>query len=233
MTTQEFFHQLDACIAKYDLLSHPFYRAWSCGQLSREDLREYAFAYYPHVKAFPGYLAAFATRLEDGALRKTVLANMQDEIGETVAGGESQGSHAELWLDFAEGVGACRNGYFPKPVPEIEELLAHFTRIASTGTPGEALAAFYAYESQVPRIAIAKEKGLRENYAADDRTRGYFTLHATADVYHSRAWKHELQEIVDGAPQAQQDALAAAESTAQALWRALDGIEQRRRLRAA
>jgi len=42
MSTEEFFRQLDARIAKYDLLCHPFYKAWSAGQLTRDDLRQYA-----------------------------------------------------------------------------------------------------------------------------------------------------------------------------------------------
>ena len=49
MTSQQFFEELDARIAKYDLLCHPFYKAWSAGELTREDLREYALDYYQHV----------------------------------------------------------------------------------------------------------------------------------------------------------------------------------------
>ena len=53
MDQLEFFRELDARVAKYDLLCHPFYKAWSEGQLTREDLREYALDYYEHVRAFP------------------------------------------------------------------------------------------------------------------------------------------------------------------------------------
>ena len=56
MTTSEFFEALDARIAKYDLLCHPFYKAWSAGELTREDLREYAQNYFHHVNEFPEYL---------------------------------------------------------------------------------------------------------------------------------------------------------------------------------
>src|SRR5579863_8792692 len=66
MTTAEFFQELNARLAKYDLLCHPFYKAWSAGRLTREDLREYAQDYYHHVEAFPSYLAALGLRLEDG-----------------------------------------------------------------------------------------------------------------------------------------------------------------------
>src|SRR6184192_313557 len=119
MTTQNFFEQLNAHIAKFDLLCHPFYRAWSAGELSRDDLREYALDYYHHVAAFPTYLAQFAVRLEDSELRQAVLANMADEKGLSVGGTP----HAELWLDFAEGMGASRDLRRHQPVAEIRDLI--------------------------------------------------------------------------------------------------------------
>ena len=222
-----FFRELDARIAKYDLLCHPFYKAWSAGELTREDLRGYALDYYQHVNAFPSYLAAFALRLNEGELRQAVLANMRDEQGET-ASGETEEAHSDMWLDFAEGVGAARSTFGHEGVPEVKKLVKHFSRVAEEGTPEEALAAFYAYESQVPRVATEKERGLREIYGADQRTTRYFTLHATADVYHSIVWRDQLGTLVEAAPQTAEPALDAAEKAAKALWTALDGIESRR-----
>jgi pyrroloquinoline-quinone synthase len=227
MTIQEFFRQLDARIAPYDLLCHPFYKAWSAGELSRNDLREYAKDYYHHVNAFPTYLAELSMRLEESELRRAVLANLADEKGCDDATGNNP-EHAELWLDFAEGVGASRNLRGHEPVAEIKDLTSFFHSVASEGTPEEALAAFYAYESQVPRVATEKARGLREMYAADDKTCGYFTLHSTADVYHSRIWRQQLARRLEQNPQAAEPALIAAGNAAKALWSALDGIEARR-----
>ena len=100
--------------------------------------------------------------------------------------------------------------------------------MSSEGTPEEALAAFYVYESQVPRVAKEKERGLREMYGADDKTCGYFELHATADVYHSNVWRAQLEKRLAANPEEAQAALNAAENTAKMLWRALDGIEAAR-----
>ena len=230
MDQLEFFHELDARVAKYDLLCHPFYKAWSAGELTREDLREYALDYYQHVNAFPSYLAAFALRLNDGELRRAVLANMRDEQG---GEGEAAEAHADLWMDFAEGMGAGRNAFGHESVPEVKQLVKYFARVAEEGTPAEALAAFYAYESQVPRVATEKDRGLRERYGADERTTRYFTLHATADVYHANVWREQLGKQVFENPEAAEKALDAAESAAQALWTALDGIESRRTIKAA
>jgi len=232
MTTQEFFHQLDARIAKHDLLCHPFYKAWSAGELSRQDLREYAMDYYHHVEAFPTYLAELGIRLDDGELRRAVLANLYDEKGLEDGAGQTAVEHSELWLDFAEGMGAEREIYGHSPVPEVAGLMQHFHRVASDGTPEEALAAFYAYESQVPRVAAEKARGLRETYGADEKTCGYFNLHTTADVYHSQVWKQQLGKRIEANPETAEKALAAGEAAAKALWRALDGIEARRMTKA-
>jgi pyrroloquinoline-quinone synthase len=227
MDTKEFLAALDERIGKYDLLCHPFYKAWSAGELSPEDLRQYAEDYYLHVQAFPGYLAQLGIRLEEGELRRAVLANMTDENGGENAFGEREQAHAELWLDFVEGMGG-RRGTTRQPVKEVRDLVASFQRVAGEGTAEEALAAFYAYESQVPRIAAEKDRGLRDLYRASAETRKYFTLHATADVYHSRVWRTLLEAQVQAKPETAERALAAAESAAKALWTALDGIEARR-----
>jgi pyrroloquinoline-quinone synthase len=233
MTAKTFFQQLDARIATYDLLCHPFYKAWAAGELTHEDLREYARDYYHHVEAFPSYLAELGIRLEEGDLRRAVLANMSDEKGGEDLYGEPSPAHSELWLDFAEGMGANRNMRGHTPVPGIKGLVIFYHRVARQGTPEEALAAFYAYESQVPRVAQEKAHGLEHMYSADGKTRGYFILHATADVHHSRVWRQQLAKRMESNAQAAEKALESGEAAAKALWNALDGIEERRMERAA
>ena len=134
--------------------------------------------------------------------------------------------HADLWLDFVEGMGGSR-ARAGQTVPEVSSLISWFQNVASEGTPEEALAAFYAYESQVPRIAREKDRGLRDLYGADEQTRAYFTLHTTADVYHSQVWSKQLEKRVAAHPETAEKALAAAETAARKLWEALDGIEAR------
>src|SRR5580704_1390672 len=233
MNHAEFFQQLEARIAKYDLLCHPFYKAWTAGKLTRDDLREYAQDYYHHVEAFPTYLAELGVRLDESDLRRAILANLADEKGGEDVFGEPARAHSELWLDFAEGMGSARNLRRHTPLPEIKQLTAFFHRTASESTPEEALAAFYAYESQVPRVAKEKARGLQEMYGADQRTTAYFTLHTTADVLHSQVWRQQLAKQLETHPENAEKALDAAESAAKALWQGLDGIEARRMAKTA
>ena len=220
----DFVQELNTRIARYDLLCHPFYQAWSEGKLTGEDLREYAADYYHHVAAFPTYLSAFHSRLEDGELRRNVLRNLADE--------EIEGrAHADMWLDFAEGMGAdLQSVTTRRPVAEIDQLIAHFRNVAQRASRAEVLATFYAYESQVPRVAKEKAKGLRERYGADSKTCSYFTLHQFADIQHSAVWRDELQRELDSYPEQTESALEAADCAAQKLWQALDGVERRRRV---
>jgi pyrroloquinoline-quinone synthase len=232
LETNAFVSLLEERIHPYDLLGHPFYKAWSAGELTSDDLCAYAEGYYPHVEAFPGYLALLAVRLEDGELRRAVLANMTDEKGGGDSSGKMEPSHAELWLDFVEGVGGS-HVLKRRPVSEVRNLISWFQRVASEGTPEEALAAFYAYESQVPRVAQEKDRGLRELYGANERIRGYFTLHATADVHHAQVWRNQLEKRVKANPETAEKASAAAATAAKALWAVLDGFEARRMERTA
>jgi pyrroloquinoline-quinone synthase len=226
MINTSFQQEIDARIAKYDLLSHPFYQAWSMGTLNREEIREYACDYYHHVAAFPDYLAKLEARLPEGVVRDLVADNKADEEGYRST---DKRTHADIWLDFAEGMGAERGEAINHdPIAQIKTLMSTFSDVASAGSTPEALAAFYAYESQVPRVATEKERGLVDLYGADKKTSYYFALHKTFDVLHSRSWLEQLEQQVADSQEAREAALNSAEVAAKALWAVLDGVEERR-----
>ena len=227
-----FFAALDARVQRYDLLQHAFYQAWSAGELTREDLREYAAEYWHHVSAFPAYLSALHSRLPDGKLRRTVLENLADEEG-LLHRDEDARPHSDMWMDFATGMGAEETAVRGRELgEETRALLQHF-RGAMTGSAAAALAALYAYESRVPAIAKTKAEGLKQHYGADAATRRYFTVHTTADVYHAQVWRDALTAELAARPKEAEAALAAAEDAAKALWTALDGVERKRQQRMA
>jgi len=223
-----FFSALDRRIERYDLLQHAYYQAWSNGELTREDLREYASEYWHHVSAFPAYLSALHSRLPDGKLRRAVLENLVDEEGL-----QEGAPHSDLWMNFAAGMGAQEESVRSRNLaPETLALLEHY-RAAMGKSPAEALAALYAYESRVPAIAKTKAEGLEQHYGADAETRRYFTVHTTADVHHAQVWQELLSTELAAHPEQTEAALEAAEDAARALWNTLDGIEAGRQARLA
>jgi pyrroloquinoline-quinone synthase len=223
-----FFQALEARLDGYDLLKHPYYQAWSKGELTREDLREYASEYWHHVSAFPAYLSALHSQLPDGKLRRMVLENLADEEGL-----EDGCPHSEMWMDFAQGMGADEGEVRARKIgPEMRALLDHY-RATMRQSPAAALAALYAYESRVPAIAKTKAEGLERHYNADAATRQYFIVHTKADVYHARVWHDALTAELAAHPEETEAALAAGEESARALWTALDGVEHARQARMA
>src|SRR3954447_7013530 len=92
---------IDAQVAAKHLLTHPFYQAWTRGELSKDALQDYARQYYHHVAAFPTYLSAVHAKCDDQPTRKQILSNLIDEEA-------GDPNHPELWLKFAESLGTSR-----------------------------------------------------------------------------------------------------------------------------
>jgi pyrroloquinoline-quinone synthase len=205
----------------YDLLSHPFYLAWTAGELTPEELGFYGRQYLNHVAAFPTYLTALHCRLPDGAMRRTVLRNAWEEEGTAMA-------HSDLFTRFASEMDTLSSPAGSQPLPEVRRLVETYHEIARYASPPMVLGAFYAYESQVPSVAEAKLATLKTLYGASDRACAYFELHLSADVEHAKVWRALIDSSIDENPRCAQEALDGVKRGARALWSALDGIEAAR-----
>jgi pyrroloquinoline-quinone synthase len=225
MTSCELWAQVEEILSRHDLLTHPYYQAWSRGELTHENLAFYAGQYYEHVSAFPTYLTSLHARLPEGPVRRAILANAADEEG--VDQGMGAPSHAALWKQFNTGI-APGSTADAATLPEIQNLVSTYRELCSSATLPAALGVLYAYESQVPRVAQTKLSGLKSLYNADDSTCEYFELHRTADVHHSQVWRQLIDSCLEQEPECAAQVLAGVTSGAKALWQALDGIENAR-----
>lgn len=217
MKTEEFLDALDALVAEKHLLKHPFYVLWSEGKLTRDNIREYAVSYYPHVAAFPTYVSGVHSGCDDPALRAELLENLVEEEGGPV-------NHPALWRRFAAALGAADADLAVSPrTAEIAEAIAEFRRATRASVP-EGLAALYAYESQIPEISKTKREGLATFYGIEDaEATRFFTVHEEADVWHRQVERAALGRVAQTATE-RENALAAAGRCLDALNRALDGV---------
>jgi pyrroloquinoline-quinone synthase len=210
---------LNRMIDERNLLEHPFYRAWSAGELPLGRLQDYAIRYYPQVASFPRYLSAIHSRCSEITTRQALLENLIEE---------ERGSdhHAELWLRFAEALGISRSEVLRAPmVPAIEQLVKRFDQLCASETTVAGLAAIYVYEAQLPLVAAAKIEGLKRFYGVtEERGLGFFTLHRKADVWHSRTDAELIDRHCAGNRAAADSALEAGRSVLEALWSALDAM---------
>ena len=212
--------KIDDDIAEKHLLKHPFYLAWTRGELSKEALTDYAKQYYHHVTAFPTYLSAVHAKCDDQPTRKQILLNLIDEEA-------GSPNHPELWKQFAKGL-SVRDVDLARTEkqPETNNLIETFRSVCSEQSTAEGLAALYAYESQIPAICESKIDGLKKHYGfIDSKHYEYFSVHIEADKEHSAAEREMLSTYVDN--QNIDNVRTSAGRVLDALWEMLSGVCRR------
>jgi len=212
--------EIDNNIEAKHLLKHPFYLAWTRGELSNEALADYARQYYHHVRAFPTYLSAVHAKCENEATRKQLLNNLIDEEA-------GSPNHPELWLHFADGLGVAQdNAKNAEKWPETKKLIETFRSICRDGSTAEGLAALYAYESQIPAICESKIDGLKKHYGFNKPEHyQYFSVHIEADREHSAAERRMLDAYLN--EQNFESVKRSVNRVLDALWEMLSGVCRR------
>jgi len=153
--------------------------------------------------------------------RRMLAENLAEEEG--VEAGKQD--HANLWLMFAAGLGERDDAVRAQRLnPETQALIDTFRKL-SRRSYASGLGALYAYESQFPAVASAKIEGLIDRYGiADEATLRFFRVHQSADVEHSSV----CRALLDRLPaDEREEAIAAGEELARALWNFLSGVEAR------
>ena len=199
------------------LLRHPFYVAWTAGELTLDQLRHYAGQYMHQVLAEPTYLSAVHSNTPDIRARQAILQNLvEEELGPR--------NHPALWKQFAQSLGLTETELASaRALPQTRALIETFTDLCRNRPYYVGLAALYAFESQVPAIAAAKIDGLRRYYGfTDPADYEFFTVHESADVVHSGV----EMDLIERAADTEEKRAAVLDATAkgcEALWAFLDG----------
>lgn len=203
----ELFDELfDDVLSDRRLLTHPFYRRWEAGELTTGELSAYAAQYRHFERALPEVLAEAWAAMPDGAARRTVRANLDDELGVPCP-------HAELFEGFAVAVGAGDDA----PTTATAALVEHYRGAVRRG-PAALLAALAAYEVQSADIARSKADGLQARYGLSEAQTRFWDVHAVMDAEHG-AWTLDALATMEADPASvRMEARAAAD----AWWSFLD-----------
>lgn len=159
--------QLNDIVSKWNLLNHPFYKAWSAGTLPAEKLKTYAGEYGTYINC---------------------IADQWRTAGNEAIAAEEQ-MHFGLWQDFAKSIGVST---IDSSVPEVKHLVDLSKHYSST--KATALGALYAFEVQQPHTTSSKLEGLRKYYSnlsADDK---YFVIHVD-DVQEAEILFGKMQQL--------------------------------------
>jgi pyrroloquinoline-quinone synthase len=158
--------RLDEARERWNLLEHPFYRRWSCGELTRDDLAYYA-----------------------GQYRHAVVALAETAGKADAEHAREEAEHVSLWDDFAEAMGSTPR----EPSAETAECVSAWL---APDDPIGALAVLYAIEASQPEVSRTKLDGLAEHYGVgeDEPGAAYFALHAELDHEHAASSRELLEE---------------------------------------
>lgn len=225
-SSTSFKSQVTSAIEERHLLKHPFYVAWTNGELSLEQLRGYAGQYMHHVLAEPTYLSAVHSRTphfaagghSDLSARQSILQNLiEEEYGPK--------NHPALWKRFTQALGVDESELARTlPNEATRRLIETFTDLCRNRPYYAGLAALHAFESQVPAIAAVKIDGLRRFYGIQEAADvEFFSVHEKADVEHSAAEWSLIERAADS-PEKQAEVLAATTAACDALWGFLDSV---------
>jgi pyrroloquinoline-quinone synthase len=139
---------------KHKLLDHPFYQAWTHGQITLEQLSKYHKSYNDFIVMMPEFWSKVQTSF-----------GVNDADGRRVVADETE--HIDLWQNWAAKLPATES--FPSMKPIIDEFNAM--------TPSELLGAIQAFEIQQPAVAITKREGLHCHYGYTAQETVYFDEH--------------------------------------------------------
>ena len=186
--------RIEEAIARWNVLEHPFYQRWSAGELTRDELAEYAAQYRYAVVA---------------------LADAAEAAGDAEHAREER-EHVALWDAFAQGCGSVPADPNAETVECARTWTAGDDRL-------ERLAVLYAIESAQPAISQTKLEGLVDHYGFDEGpATEYFSLHAERDFEHAAASRELLEQLATDADV--ERLAARAEAAARGNWRLLDGV---------
>lgn len=222
LSKEEFSKAISKTIAEKNILNHPFYQKWNEGKLTLDELKNYAVQYYYFVENFPMFVSSVHSCCNNPSVRTMIMNNLADEEGFKT----NVSSHPALWLNFSRSLGLDENTIVNNNsiVPQVKKTVDGFYKLCRLENYKLGLAALLAYEAQIPEVSRVKIEGLKKFYGINSpEAIEFFTVHETADIYHSR---DEMNTVIENCKteEEQNKVLNVIRQSASLYWQMLDGM---------
>jgi pyrroloquinoline-quinone synthase len=143
------------------LLDHPFYQAWTRGEVSLDTLGAYHRTYGQLIRRIPIYW-------------QTVVEGLSPQAPSVVSVVEEEKAHVFLWEEWG------------KHLPQESATPSDFGQTINAldrMTPSQLLGALQAFEMQQPEVAHAKKEGLMVHYGVPASSLRYFEEHLAEEKH--------------------------------------------------
>ena len=181
----ELIYKIDQEVEKKSLLKHPFYKMWSNGELSLNQLQGYSLEYFQLVKVVPEMVNNIKLKMQGSKLKSTIEETHKEES-----------SHIDPWIRFATSLGVQKQDLLNYVCGENTKNAISALVELTEDSIDEGICAMYAYELDLPNISRSKIEGLHEFYNMfNDDSTNYFEIHQEADVRHAEIWRSMIKNI--------------------------------------
>lgn len=224
MNQKDFFAALEAARQPKHGGGHPFSRAWAAGELSREQLGQWAIQHFYYIDAVPQQFAALYARLPDLDARQHLLENL---LGEEMPASPDK-RHPDLCAKFARACGVSAEQLLSAEdrgvvLPTTRAMRAWVWELATVRSLAEACAGIMvALEGQLPTLYPRYVEAMRKMGFSDDDLE-FFHVHIEGDVEHAHVGL-ELTHRYATTAESQRRAVAAVHASAQVRYSMLNGI---------
>jgi pyrroloquinoline-quinone synthase len=144
---------------KNKLLDHPFYKLWTTGKITKEQLAKYSHSYYELVKQIPVLWSKSVKGL-----------NAESSGSEKLIQEESL--HIAMWEQFKSQLD-CDD------YPAMDDINRELLKM----NPSELLGAIHSFEVQQPEVAKTKKDGLLNHYGFSEEDTVYFDEHMNEEEH--------------------------------------------------
>src|SRR5206468_1517005 len=149
----ELIYKIDQEVEKKSLLKHPFYKMWSNGELSLNQLQGYSLEYFQLVKVVPEMVNNIKLKMQGSKLKSIIEESHKEES-----------SHIDPWIRFATSLGVQKQDLLNYVCGENTKNAVSSLVELTEDSIDEGICAMYAYELDLPNISRSKIEGLHEYY---------------------------------------------------------------------
>ena len=143
---------------------HPLRQLFLSGRLTKEQLQGWARNQFHEFRNIHRFFGIRYQKCPIPELRRMLLENMVEEEGEDLFGGKYP-SHAELWLQFAAGLGIARDDILNyEPLPGIRAALEMYVSLVQRSHWAVAIGTGLVFEGGGPKRMREEREALAKHY---------------------------------------------------------------------
>ncbi len=189
-----FYQDMRSLVLRHGAVNNPYLDRFRLGDLSDDELKEFAVEFYSFARFFPRILVAQLVNTEDEQVADELTKVLYSELGD----GEAHRRHELLYRRFLRSLGIDIHEAMTRPMlPSTRAYIEGMERLYSDGNHAMALGASFGLENMAISMWDQLIPGLMQLRAARhpclDLT--YFTFHRELEATHEEAMEHAVAAV--------------------------------------